>query len=275
MRAAAFAEKYGPWAVVAGASEGVGRELARRVAANGVNCILIARREKPLAELAERIRKETGAECRSASIDLAAPDASHRIVSTVGSCEVGLYISNAGADPHASHFLDRNIEDWDALVSRNVLTTMRCCHHFGGLMRQRGRGGMLLVGSGAAYGGGPSMAAYSGSKAFELCFGESLWAELRPSGVDVLSLVLAITDTPALRQLLAETGQPLPSRLASAAEVAEIGLARLAFGPVYDCFGPFRRLRAGWRRTRVRAVARMSKQVFGDRLRDRSEGRTS
>ena len=95
----AFAERYGPWAIVAGASEGVGRELARRVAANGVNCILVARREAPLAELAELIRAESGVECIPASIDLAAPDAFDRILATVGSREVGLYISNAGADP--------------------------------------------------------------------------------------------------------------------------------------------------------------------------------
>jgi short-subunit dehydrogenase len=260
----AFAERYGPWAIVAGASEGVGRELARRVAAHGVHCILIARRKRPLTELADRIRAESGVECLAASIDLAESDASERIVATVGSREVGLYVSNAGTDPNASHFLDRTIETWDELVSRNVLTTMRCCHHFGGLMRQRRRGGMLLVGSGAAYSGGPSMAVYSGSKAFDLCFGESLWAELQPSGVDVLSLVLAITDTPALRKVLADKGRPLPSRMASASHMAEVGLARLPFGPVYDCFGPLPRLRAGWRRTRVRVVARLSKKVLGE-----------
>jgi short-subunit dehydrogenase len=260
--APAFAERYGPWAIVAGASEGVGRALARRVAANGVNCILVARREQQLAELAEQIRAESGVECIPASIDLAAPDAFDRIVATAGSREVGLYVSNAGADPNASHFLDRKIETWIELVNLNVLTTMRCCHHFGGLMRERRRGGLLLVGSGAAYGGGPFMATYSGAKAFDLCFGESLWAELRPFGVDVLCLVLVITDTPALRKLLEAKGQPLPSRMASPAHVAEVGLARLPLGPVYN-WGPLPRFRAGWRRTRVRVVARLSRKVFG------------
>lgn len=267
----AFAKKYGPWAVVAGASEGVGRELARRVAANGVNSILIARREKPLAELAELIRAESGVECIPASIDLAAPDAFDRIVATVGSREVGLYISNAGADPNGSHFLDRKIETWVELMNRNLLNTMRSCHHFGGLMRERRRGGLLLVGSGAAFGGAPFMAVYSGAKAFDLRFGESLWAELRPFGVDVLSLVLVMTDTPALRRLLAEKGQPVPSGIASAARVAEVGLARLPLGPVYS-WGPLAGLRAGWFRTRVRVFAALSKKVFGS---DRSERSTS
>jgi len=260
-----FAENYGPWAIVAGASEGVGRELARKVAANGVNCILVARREKPLVELAERIRAESGVECVTASVDLAAPDAFDRILAAVGSREVGLYISNAGADTNASHFLDRKIESWIELVDLNILTTMRCCHHFGGLMRERRRGGLLLVGSGAAFGGGPFMAVYSGAKAFDLCFGEGLWAELRPFGVDVLCLELNVTDTPALRKLLAEKGQPLPSRMAAPERVAEVGLARLPLGPVYN-WGPLPRFRAGWRRTRVRVVATLSKKVFGSSL---------
>jgi uncharacterized protein len=267
----AFAEKYGPWAIVAGASEGVGRELARRVAANGVNSILIARREGPLAELAEVIRAESGVECIPVTIDLATPDAFDRILATVGSREAGLYISNAGADPNGSRFLDLEIETWVELVDRNVLTTMRACHHFGGLMRERRRGGLLLVGSGAAFGGAPFMAIYSGAKAFELRFGESLWAELRPFGVDVLSLVLVTTDTPALRRLLAEKGQPVPSRMASAARVAEVALARLSLGPVYS-WGPLAGLRAGWFRTRVRVVAALSRKVFGA---DGLEGSTS
>lgn len=262
MSAGAFAERYGPWAVVAGASEGVGRELARKVAAKGVSCILVARREQPLRELAERIRAESGVECIPASIDLAKPEAFDRMLAAVGSREVGLYVGNAGADPNGSHFLDREIESWIGLVHLNVITTMRACHHFGGLMRERRRGGLLLVGSGAAYGGAPFMATYSGAKAFGLCFAEGLWAELRPLGIDVLSLVLGITDTPELRRLLEEKGQPPPSRMASPADVAAAGLERLPLGPVFS-WGPLPRLRAGWRRARVRVIAALSRRVFG------------
>jgi short-subunit dehydrogenase len=258
-----FAARYGPWAVIAGASQGVGRALARRVAAKGVHCIPIARREGPLAELADRIRSESRVECLPASVDLAAPDALDRVLSVVDGREVGLFIANAGADPNASHFLDRKVEAWVDLVNRNVMTTLRACHHFAGPMRERGRGGLLLVGSGAAYGGGASLAAYSGSKAFDLCFGESLWAELHPHGIDVLSLVLSTTDTPELRRLLAERGRPVPSRMASADRVAEIGLARLPHGPTYS-WGPFAGWRAGWRRLRVRAVGTMSRRILGD-----------
>src|SRR3546814_14354502 len=97
-------------------------------------------------------------------------------------------------------------------------------------MRARGHGGLLLVNSGACYGGASSMAVYSASKAFVLCFGETLWAELQPHGVDVLNLVLGRTDTPEFRRLLAEKGMPVPDNIASADEVAKIGLERLPNG---------------------------------------------
>src|SRR5262245_24127713 len=181
-----FADRYGPWALVAGASEGTGREFARRIAASGVPAILVARRAQPLAALADEIKAESGIECVTATIDLAARDALDRVVAAVGGREVGLFVCNAGADPNGSRFLDRDASVWLELVQRNVVTTMQCCHHFAELMKARGRGGLLLVNSGACYGGGSFLAAYSASKAFMLCFGEALWAELRPHGVEVL-----------------------------------------------------------------------------------------
>src|SRR5882724_11243989 len=104
-----FAERYGPWAVIAGASEGTGSAFARKVAARGVNCILIARRAAPLAPLADVIRAESRVDCITATVDLAAPNAFDSIVAAVGQREIGLFISNAGADSNGSHFLDRDL----------------------------------------------------------------------------------------------------------------------------------------------------------------------
>jgi short-subunit dehydrogenase len=263
-----FSERYGPWAVITGASEGTGRALARRIAANGINCILIARREGPLSALAEEIRAGSTVECVTASIDLSVPDACDRIVAVAGTREVGLLVSNAGADPNGSHFLNRDIKVWIDLVNRNVVTTMRCCHHFGAQMRQRRRGGILSIGSGSCYGGGSFMASYSATKAFDLCLAESLWAELRPHGVDVLYMVLNATDTPALRALLAEKGLPVPSTLASPDDVAEAALARLPHGPVHnwgyeDDIAGFAPTSAAARRARILAIDESSKRVFG------------
>jgi len=263
----AFAERYGPWAVIAGASQGTGRAFSRKVASMGLNCLLIARREAPLAELADQIRSEYGVECLTASIDLATEDAANRIALATGPREIGLFICNAGADPYGAHFLDMNIANWNELVARNVMTTMRCCHHFGGKMRERGRGGIVLVGSGACYGGASALAVYSATKAFDLCFGEGLWAELKPHGVDVLNLILGRTDTPAFRALLASKGLPVPDGLASPDEVAEIGLARLAHGPVHnwglqDDEVGYAVSAAATRRARVGAIDAMASSVL-------------
>jgi uncharacterized protein len=263
-----FVERYGPWAVVAGASEGTGRAFARKIAANGVPCILIARREGPLISLAEEIRKETGLACPIATIDLASPDAFDRLVASVGDREVGLFVSNAGADPNGARFLDRDIGVWLDHVRRNIVTGMSCCHHFGRLMRARRKGGLLLVNSGACYGGASFMATYSASKAFMLNFGESLWAELRPHGVDVLSLVLGRTDTPAFRALLAGKGLSVPADLASADDVADIGLTQLPHGPIYnwglaDDVAGYAPTSAGARRSRILAIDAATKQIYG------------
>jgi uncharacterized protein len=225
--------KYGPWALITGASEGTGAEFALRLADEGLNCLLVARREGPLAELAGQVLAK-GVDCVTASIDLTAPDATDRIVAAVGDREVGLFIANAGADTNSSLFLDNDVANWERLVNLNIVTTMRHCHYFGQGMRARGRGGMILVGSGACYGGLYGLGVYTGVKAFDLCFAEGLWAELRHVGVDVLNLVLGRTDTPAHRRIYAANGQSLPAGMASAAEVARIGLEQLPHGPIYN-----------------------------------------
>jgi short-subunit dehydrogenase len=112
------------------------------------------------------------------------------------------------------------------------------------------------------------MAVYSAGKAFTLCLGEGLWAELRAHGVDVLNLVLGRTDTPAFRKLLAEKGVPVPDNIASPDEVAEVGLTRLAHGPVHnwgvaDDAAGFAPNSAAARRERILKIDTISQQVFG------------
>ncbi|WP_428311810.1 SDR family NAD(P)-dependent oxidoreductase [Hydrocarboniphaga sp.] len=264
-----FAQRYGPWALIAGASEGTGRAFARRLASRGLPSVLLARRREPLQALVAEIRAESGVECVAATVDLAAPDALAHIVAAVGGRQIGLFVSNAGADPHGARFLDLDAQAWLDLAQRSVMTTLHCCHHFAGPMRARGRGGVLLVNSGACYGGASFMAAYSATRAFTLAFGEGLWAELKPHGVDVLNLVLGRTDTPALRKLLAEKGLPVPEGIASPDDVAELGLERLPHGPVQnwgladDAVG-YAISSAAQRRERVLMIDKASRAVFGD-----------
>ncbi|MES2158256.1 MAG: SDR family NAD(P)-dependent oxidoreductase [Pseudomonadota bacterium] len=227
-------EKYGPWALIAGASEGTGAAFAHRLASEGLKIILIARREQPLAALAVELQAAYGTETLTASIDLAAPGAIEKIAAVAESREVGLYISNAGGDPNGTAFFETDIKAWTDLVARNVVAVMQASHLLGAKMRERKRGGIILVGSGACYGGASGLGVYSGSKAFDLCFGEGLWAELRRHDVDVLNLILGRTDTPEFRRWLESRGAPMPSDVATAADVARVGLERLPYGPVHN-----------------------------------------
>jgi short-subunit dehydrogenase len=233
MKTAELAAKYGPWALITGASEGTGAAFAHRLVDAGVKVILVARREGPLAALADAI-KAKGGECVTASVDLSAPDAVQRIVAAAAGREVGLLITNAGADPNGSMFLDNDVANWDQLVTMNVNTTMRLAHHFGAGMRDRKRGGMILVGSGACYGGLAGLPVYCASKAFVMCLAEGLWAEMRHHNIDVLNLILGRTDTPAHRKILEESGQPIPADMAMPEEVAEVGLRQLPHGPIWN-----------------------------------------
>jgi uncharacterized protein len=228
-----LAQKYGPWALITGASEGTGAAFAHQLADAGLNLVLIARREGPLAALAGEIRGK-GVECVTATVDLSALDASAKVAAAAGGREIGLFIANAGADTVGSEFLDQDVGKWDELIILNVMTTMRNAHFFGRAMRERKRGGMILVGSGACYGGLSGLAIYTGVKAFDLCFGEALWAELRHSNVDVLSLILGRTDTPAHRKAMEQNGIPVPDDLDRPEDVARAGLAQLPHGPVHN-----------------------------------------
>lgn len=258
-----LAERYGPWALIAGASEGTGAEFARQLAAEGLNLILVARREGPLAALADELRG-VGAEVVTACIDLAASDAVARLAEAAGTREVGLMVFNAGADPNGVGFLNGDIAAWTELATRNCLTVMGACHHFGPQMKARGRGGLLVCGSGVCYGGIPGIGVYGATKAFDLNLMESLWAELKPNGIDVLYLVMGRTDTPAHRAVTEKQGREWqPETMASAAEVARLGLERLPYGPIQN-WG-LADDEAGWagtsaaaRRKRIEAIAAAS-----------------
>jgi len=186
-----FADRYGPWAVIAGASEGTGAAFAEALAAHGVDVVLVARREAALEELASRLPVSS----RVVVLDLSDIDAGDRLAAATADLDVGLLVFNAGADDHSTPMLDQPLDDLRALVRRNCSTVLDACHQIGGRIVERGRGGVILVTSGAAWAGGGNIAAYGATKAFDLLLAEALWAEWRPRGVDVQALVLGARPT--------------------------------------------------------------------------------
>lgn len=233
-----FAQRYGPWALIIGASEGVGAAYALAVAGRGLNVVLVARRQAVLDEVATDIRARTGVRTRTVAVDLTGHDAMDRLAAGTADLEVGMVFYCAGADPVFEPFLDHPVEVPLAMVHRNCVVPMQVCHHFAGPMRERGRGGLVLVSSGAALAGGPNMVGYGATKAFDLVMAEALWAELHDLGVDVLALVLGLTDTPALRRLMVRRGSlpaddpeaPIAGAMTADEVVAE-ALASLTDGP--------------------------------------------
>jgi short-subunit dehydrogenase len=233
----ALREKYGPWAIILGASYGVGADFARQVAACGVNCILVARRAPALKELQDELESDYAINTRMLEADLSLPNAAQNIVDAIADLEVNLLIYNAGAPPYASEFLDAPVQDWKALLQLNITTPMELCHLLGPPMIERGHGGLMLVGSQAALGGNKKFSIYTGSKGFMLNLGESLWMEWADKGVDVLNLLISMVDGPTLRSQMKaanvagwdqpEIGVPQP------ADVARVGLQQLANGPTF------------------------------------------
>jgi short-subunit dehydrogenase len=227
-----LSERYGPWAVIAGGSEGVGVSFAHKLAADGINLILLARKLGPLAETADAVRAEFGVEVRTLPLDLTAPDAVEQVRSLTDGVEVGMLIYNAGTDNVAADMLDRPLAALERVIALNVLGQTRFVHHYGSAMTARGRGGIILVGSLLAYAGGGGMTAYAAAKAFSHTLAKGLWYEMRPYGVDVLGLVLSATKTPAAYRLGLKMDDPVI--VASEPDVvAQEGLDRLGKTPLW------------------------------------------
>jgi short-subunit dehydrogenase len=227
--------KYGPWALIAGGSEGVGAEFAQLLAAAGLNLVLVARNADTLEQTADQCRRH-GGEVRTVSADLSAPDACARVAAATTEIEVGLLVLVAGANTHSYQFLDGDLAEFQRVIDLNVSTPLALVQHYGQAMRSRRRGGIVLLGSLAGYLGSVRHTVYGGVKAFTRIFAEGLWLEFREHGVDVLELVLGVTRTPAMERV----GLNFDASgvvVAEPADVAREGLEWLGRGPVHIVSG--------------------------------------
>ena len=228
-----IADYYGPWAVIAGGSEGIGLAFARRLASEGMKLILIARTAATLDSAASELRAEFEIEVRTQAMDLTAIDLAEQVAKLSAECEIGLMIYNAGAMHGTGLFLDRPLEDARKLVDLNCHGPLIFCHSLGRQMRERGRGGIVLLSSMSGLGGGAYTAAYGASKSFDITLAEALWAELGPSGVHVLGLICGATDTPAMARSGIAFGEGSDFVPMDPDDVAAEGLAALPNGPLH------------------------------------------
>lgn len=190
-----FGDHYGPWALVAGASEGIGEQFARQLAARGLNLILVARRAEVLEALAGEIARESGVEVRALALDLSKRESLAEIERSTSAHEIGLLVYNAAVSVVGS-FLDHSIDEYRAELEVNCRRPLELAHLFARPMAERGRGGILLMSSLAGTQGSPYIAHYGATKAWNTVMAEGLWGELGEYGVDVLTCRAGATRTP-------------------------------------------------------------------------------
>jgi short-subunit dehydrogenase len=189
-----FREKYGEWALVTGASAGIGLEFARQLAREGMSVILTARREDRLKTLADELRTEFHVDTRVVPVDLAAPDGADRLADAVADLPIAMLVNNAGFG--AAGRFDKLATDRlrEMVVVNCVVPVVLTSRILPGMVK-RGRGAVIVVGSVAGRQPLPLHAVYSATKGFDLLFGEGLWGELRGTGVDAIVIEPGPTQT--------------------------------------------------------------------------------
>lgn len=218
-------ERYGDWALVTGASAGIGAEFARALARQGMDCVLVARRREKLEALAQEIEEEHGVNTRVVAADLAAPDGPDEVAKAVADLDLGMLVNNAGVGG-AGRFDKLDVDRLREMVNLNCMAPMLLTHKLLPLFQERGRGAIVITGSVAGRQPLPLHGVYGATKAFDLMLGESLYVEMREQGVDVLVLEPGSTLTE-----FQEVAGEISHEGDSASEVVEVALRALGRQP--------------------------------------------
>ena len=192
-------QQFGPWAVVTGASSGIGKEFARQIAASGIHVVLVSRRLALLEEVGDGLAKDFGVAFKTVFADLSKDGFMKDLIDATTDLDIGLVVSNAGsASP--GRFLDENRNKMAALQKLNTLAHLDIAHHFGRKLARRKRGGLLFVGAMGSERGVPYMADDAAAKAYIQSFSQALHVEFRPLRVHVTVLAPGPTQTAAIAQ---------------------------------------------------------------------------
>ncbi len=205
--------KFGPWAIITGASSGIGKEFANQLARDGLNLVLVARRKSILEELGQQLTDKFSIQYKTVEADLSQSSSIPEIIEAAKNLEIGLLISNAGTGK-VTKFFSRSESEHLYIIQLNAISHLRLTHHFGKLMADRRRGGVILTGAMGASDGLPYMATEAGTKGFIHSLGKSLHMEFKEFGLHVTTLIATPTETPVFYKLgftLKNTPlQPLP-----------------------------------------------------------------
>jgi short-subunit dehydrogenase len=196
----AFNTRYGPTALITGSARGIGAGFARALTDRGLEIVLTDVDEDGLNRTARQLRDRSARSVETIPLDMAAPGAAHALAERTAQRDVGLVICNHLMSGGRWQFLDSDVDLVHRQIDANVGAYVDLAHVFGNRLRQRQRGGLILMSSLTAVVGSPYVTTYGAAKAYILAFGSGLGYELRRSGVDVLTLVPSSVNTEAYRQ---------------------------------------------------------------------------
>lgn len=190
-----FKEKYGPWALITGATSGIGEAISHEIASRGVNIVLVARKTVELESKSSALREKYKIDTKTISADLASEDGIEKVKTSTNGISVGLLVIAAGLEVNGA-FEKNDLQRELKVVQININATLHLTHHFSAKMVSVGKGGIIMVASLSGHMPNPYFANYAGTKAYLINFGASLYGELKPKGVDVTVLSPGLTNTP-------------------------------------------------------------------------------
>ena len=218
-------ERFGPWAVITGASSGIGKEFARQIAASGINVVLVARRETALIEVGRSIAKDFKVQHRVIVMDLSQEGFIPKLAELTKDLDIGLVVSNAGTG-NSGEFLKLDRQLLEETLRLNTMSHLDIAHYFGRKLAERKRGGLILVGAMGAENGVPRMANDGAGKAYVHSLGEALHYEFKPLGVYVTVLAAGFTNTAVLEKFGLEP-KTMPMKPMSVEQCVSEGLSGL------------------------------------------------
>lgn len=186
--------RYGNWALITGASSGIGEEFARQLAKMKFNLVLVARRTENLENISAQLISEHAIETIIITLDLSKPNFLKEMEQQVAHVDIGLLINNAGFALTGS-FMAGKLESQIELLDLNCKAPLILSHYFGNKMIKRGKGAIINIASATAFLPMPFWSNYAASKAYLLHFSEGLWYELQEKGIDVLAVCPGGTNT--------------------------------------------------------------------------------
>lgn len=221
------------YALITGASKGIGRAIAKELASRKINVLLVARSENLLAALTNEIEKKYGVQCHYFVFDLSKPEAADEIFNwcTEQNYPVNILVNNAGYGLSGS-FESRSIEEHIDMINVSMLATIKLIHLFLPQLKQQQKTYILNIGSSAAYQAVPYLSTYAATKTFIVSFTRALKYELRNSNVKVSVVSPGVTDTDfPLRANVPEKGLKTAAKIAMTPEdVAKIAVRSMLRG---------------------------------------------